>query len=148
MSASIATNKQAFHNYEVLEKYEAGLVLSGPEVKSIKAGNVNIKPGYASLENGEVFLKNVHVSPYKPAEKDNLDPDRTRKLLLNHKEIDVLDRALNTQGLTIVPLDLHLKKGRIKVTLGLCRGKKAHDKRHDLKKKDQNIEIKRALKNY
>jgi SsrA-binding protein len=147
---SIAVNRQALHEYEVLEKFEAGIVLTGPEVKSAKGGNVNIKPGYASIENAEVILKNVHISPYKPAAdfQKSYQPDHPKKLLLNKKEIAYLDKQLSTQGLTLIPLGMHLKKGKIKVSLGLCKGKKLHDKRQDLKKKAQNLEINRALRNY
>ncbi|MBD3270422.1 SsrA-binding protein SmpB [Candidatus Peregrinibacteria bacterium] len=151
MSGEISVkNKQAFHNYEVLEKYEAGINLTGGEVKSIRAGNVNIKPGYAGVENGEVILKNIHISPYKPAAdaQKNYEPERPRKLLLHKKEIELLERSLNTQGTTLIPLGLHQKKGKIKVSLGICRGKKHHDKRQDLKKKAQDLEIKRTLKKY
>ncbi len=145
---SIAVNKKALHDFEVLEKFEAGLVLSGPEVKSVKAGNVNIRPGYVSIQNDQATLRNVHISPYQQADQRDYDPVRARQLLLHKKEIANLESQLNTQGLTVVPLGLHLHKGKIKVSIGLCRGKKLHDKRQDLKKKSQDLEIRKSLKRY
>jgi SsrA-binding protein len=145
---TLTKNKKAFADYQILEKYEAGFVLSGAEVKSIRGGNVNLKSSYASIENGEIIAKNIHISPYKPAEQKNYDPVGNRKLLLNKKEIIQIENELATEGKTLIPLSLYLKKGKIKVCLGLCQGKKHYDKRQDLKKKAQDLEIRRVLKKY
>jgi len=144
--SQLANNRYAFHQYEVLEKIEAGLVLTGAEVKSVRNHDINIKPSYASIENGEVLLKNCHISPYKLAYDANYNPDHPRRLLLNKKEIAYLDSQTRENGLTLIPLAVYLKKGRIKVELGLCRGKKLHDKRQDLKRRDQNREISRHFR--
>lgn len=144
----LAENRKAFHEYEILEKYEAGIVLTGPEVKSAKARQINLKAGYASIESGQVILKNTHIAPYKPANDQKYNPERYRTLLLNKKEIELIDKQLTQQGLTLIPLQAHLKKGKIKILLGLGRGKKIYDKRHDLKKKAQKLEIKRSLNKY
>lgn len=144
----LSDNRKAFHEYEVLEKIECGIVLTGSEVKSVRARQFNIKPGYASIEAGQVILKNTHISPYKPAHDLNFNPERYRNLLLHRKQIDLLDKQIIQGGLTLIPLQVHLQKGKIKVLLGLCKGKKLHDKRDDLKKKAQNLEINRSLKKY
>jgi len=137
----LANNRHAFHQYEVLEKFEAGIVLTGAEVKSTRAHEINLKSGYASIEKGEVILKNIHISPYKLANDPDFNPERYRRLLLNRKEIDHIEKQIHKNGLTLVPLSVYLKKGKIKVEIGLCKGKKQHDKRHDLKKKDQERQI-------
>lgn len=144
----LAENRKAYHEYEILEKVTAGIVLTGPEVKSARAKQINIKPGYANIENGQVILKNIHISAYKPANDEKYNPDRFRSLLLNKKEIAYLDNKLSEKGLTLIPLQAHLTRGKIKIVLGLCRGKQLHDKRQDLKKKAQNMEIKRTLSRY
>ena len=143
----IAQNKQAYFNYEVLEYIEAGIILTGPEIKSIRTGNVNLKGSYVSEEKGELFIKGMHISEY-PYMKTPQDPLRERKLLLHKKEVSKLIGKLSEQGLAIIPLKIYLKKGYCKLLIGLCKGKKKYDKRKDLKKKAQDMEVKRALKNY
>jgi SsrA-binding protein len=145
-SSHLADNRYAYHQYEILEKIEAGIVLSGAEVKSVRNHDINLKPAYASVEGGEIWLKNCHISPYKSANDPDYNPERFRRLLLNKKEIVWLESQSNEHGLTIIPLSVYLKKGRIKVELGLGRGKKLHDKRQDLKRQDQNREISRHFR--
>lgn len=147
-ASTLAKNKKAFADYEVLDKYEAGVILSGPEVKSVRAGHANLKGSHIEIKGEEVFALKIHISPYKPASGQQADynPTRKRKLLLHKKEIIKLEKELNIQGTTLIPLDFHLSHNRVKVTVGLCRGKKKYDRRAELKKKDQNIDIKRALK--
>ena len=137
----IATNKKAFHDYFILETFEAGIVLKGTEVKSVKQGRINLKDSYAKIKNGEIFLFNTHISPYKHGNVFNHDPRRTRKLLLNRKEIDRITGKVNEKGLTLVPLKVYLKKGLVKVELGLCKGKKLYDKREEIKRRDMEREI-------
>lgn len=148
---TLARNKKAFADYEILDTYEAGIQLSGPEVKSIRKGNANLKGSYVEFSrNHEAFTRGIHISPYKPAAGHQTDynPTRKRKLLLNKKEIEKLEKELNTAGVTIVPLDFHLKNNRIKLNIGVCRGKKKHDRRDELKKRAQNIDIRRSLKKH
>lgn len=142
----LAENRKAFHEYEIIEKITAGIVLTGPEVKSARAKQINIKSGYCSIENGQVILKNIHISPYKPANELTYVPEHPRNLLLHKKEIAYLEGQLAEQGLTLIPLQAHLTKGKIKILLGLGKGKKLFDKRQDLKKKAQNMEINRTLR--
>ncbi len=144
--SQLAHNRYAFHQYEVLEKIEAGIVLTGAEVKSVRNHDISIKPAYASIEGNQVILKNCHIAPYKLANDPLYNPERYRQLLLNHKQITFLDSQIRENGLTLIPLSVYLKKGRIKVELGLCRGKKLHDKRQDLKKKAQTREIERHFR--
>jgi SsrA-binding protein len=135
--------------YEILEKMEAGIVLSGPEVKSTRAGQVNLKGSFVEISPRlEAFVRNIHISPYKMALQSGYDPTHRRKLLLNKKEILEIKSYLDTKGFTVVPLDFHLSGNHIKLLIGICRGKKKHDRREDLKKKAQNLEIKRTLKRY
>lgn len=141
-------NKKAFHDYEILENFEAGIVLFGDEVKSIKAGEVNLKGSFIDVWNEEAFMNNVHVSPYKQSSRKNLDPVRKRKLILHKKEIHKIDAAISQKGVTAIPLELYAKGGLIKLKFGICRGKKLYDKRETLKKRAQEIEIKRQLKRY
>lgn len=141
-----ATNRQARANYEILETFEAGLVLTGDEVKSVKAGNLNLKGCYAVLQGGEIFLKNCHISPYKFGKHEGYEPTRTRKLLMHKKEIAVITGKLAQKGLTFVPLSVYSRNNKIKVELGIARGKKLHDKREDIKKREQNINIQRLLR--
>lgn len=141
-------NRKAYHDYEVLETYEAGIVLNGDEVKSIKNGLCNLKGGYIDTENEEAFLREVHISRYENSSRKESDPTRKRKLLLNKKEIHKIDQAIHQSGVTAVPLELYPKKGLIKLKIGICRGKKLYDKRESLKRKDQERNIKRELKNY
>lgn len=142
----LATNRLAFHNYEILEKFEAGIVLSGPEVKSARAKQINLKPAYISIESGEAILKNSHIAPYKPANDQHYQPDRYRKLLLHRDQLAFLDKKLSEKGLTLVPLSAYIKKGKIKIQIGLGKGKQSHDKRQDLKKKSQTREIERHFR--
>ena len=142
---TLARNKKALHEYQILEQYEAGIVLVGPEVKSIRAGKVSLAESFARVERGEVWLHDMHVSPYDPASRWNADPLRPRKLLLHTREIRKLIGATEQKGLTLVPLELYLYRGKVKVALALARGKKLHDKRESLKRKDVQREIQRAV---
>lgn len=142
----LTRNRKALHDYHVVESYQAGLVLAGPEVKSIRAGKVSLTEAFARVDRGEVWLHDMHVTPYDPASVWNLDATRPRKLLLGRREIRRLIGATQEKGLTLVPLDLHLDRGYIKVNLALARGKKLHDKREDVKKRDAEREIRRAVR--
>ena len=145
----VSDNRQARYLYEILETYEAGIQLTGTEVKSIRAGKVNLQDGYALLRNGEVWLLNVHISPYTGSgEYFNHDPRRTRKLLLHRQEIRKLIGKVEQQGLTLVPLKMYLKRGLVKVSVALAKGKKLHDKREDIKRRQDQRDIQRAMKNY
>lgn len=141
---SIARNKRASHDYHILDTWEAGLVLTGSEVKSLRNGRANIGDAYAILNDGEVYLLNLHISPYEQASYFNHEPTRTRKLLLHKKEIKKMIGSVERQGLTLIPLELYFKKGKAKVALGLGKGKKLHDKRADMKKKDDERDMARA----
>jgi len=140
----LATNRQAFYNYFVEEKVEAGIALVGTEVKSLREGRANLKDGYAMVRQGEVWLLNCHISPYSHGNLNNHDPLRERKLLLHREEIRRLDRKRRMSGLTLVPLRLYVRKGRIKVELGLARGKKLYDKREAIRRKDLDRESRRG----
>lgn len=142
----VAQNKKARHDYHIEETFEAGIVLQGTEIKAIRAGRINLKDSFARVQNGEMFLHNMHVSPYDQGNRYNHDPLRTRKLLLHKKEISRLLGATKEQGYSIVPLKLYLKNGFAKVLIGLAKGKKKYDKREDLKKKDAKREIERAFR--
>lgn len=142
---SIARNKRARHDYHILETWEAGIVLTGPEVKSLRDGRANLGDAYGILKDGEVWLLNLHISPYEQASYNNVEPTRTRKLLLHRKEIRKMIGAVERQGLTLVPLELYFKKGKAKVALGLGKGKKLHDKRDDAQKRDAEREMARAI---
>ena len=145
----ISDNRQARHLYEILETYEAGIELKGTEVKSIRAGKVNLRDGYALLRNGEAWLINVHISPYDASgEYFNHDPRRTRKLLLHGREIRKLIGQVEQKGLTLVPLKMYMKGSFVKVSLGLGKGKKLHDKRDAIKKRDDQRDMARAMKRY
>ena len=145
----VSDNRQARYLYEILETHEAGIELVGTEVKSIRAGKVNLRDGYAFIKNGEVWLSNVHISPYQATgQYFNHDPLRIRKLLLHRKEINKLIGQTEQKGLTLVPLKMYLKKGRVKVAIGLGRGKKLHDKRETAKKRDDQRAMARAMKRY
>jgi SsrA-binding protein len=144
----VSDNRQARFQYEILETYEAGIELAGTEVKSIRQGKVNLRDGFALVRNGEVFLHNVHISPHQTASQVfNHDPTRTRKLLLHRDEIRKLIGKVEQQGLTLVPLKMYLKRGWVKVDLALVRGKKLHDKREDLKRRQDKRDMERAIKN-
>ena len=142
---TIARNKKALHEYQILETWEAGIVLIGPEVKSVRAGHVSLNEAYARVDRGEVWLHDLHISPYDPASRWNADPLRPRKLLLHSREIRKLIGATEQKGLTLVPLELYLLRGRVKVALALGRGKKLHDKREDLKRRAMERDVQRAL---
>ena len=142
----VATNRKAYHDYEVLETYEAGIVLKGTEVKSAKQGRINLKDSYAKIENGEIFLFNAHISPYTHGNVYNHDPRRTRKLLLHKKEIMRLYGKVKEKGLTLIPLKAYIKNGKIKIELGLCKGKKVYDKRAEIKKRDLEREMRYEMK--
>ncbi len=142
---SVARNPKATHDYHILETWEAGLVLTGTEVKSLRSGKASIKEGFARLANNEVFLEGVNITPYEQGNRYNHDPVRTRKLLLKRREIERLIGAVEQKGLTLVPLELYFRNGVAKVTLALGRGKKYHDRREDLKKRDAEREVARAL---
>ncbi len=142
----IARNKRARHDYEILETWEAGIVLTGTEVKSLRDGRAQITDAYGVVKDGQVWLLNAHIAPYAKGNIWNHDPLRTRKLLLHQKEIRQLIGAVERKGLTIVALDLYFKHGRAKVRIGLARGKKLHDKRADLKERDDQRDMARALR--
>ena len=142
----IATNKKAFHNYFILEKLEAGIALTGTEVKSSREGRVNLKDSYASVKAGEAYLLNCHISPYSHGNRDNHEPLRSRKLLLHSKEIHKLIGKTQEKGLTVVPLRMYLKRGRIKVELAVARGKKLYDKRETERRKEIDRETRAATR--
>jgi SsrA-binding protein len=144
---TIARNRKARHEYEILETWEAGLELRGPEVKSIRAGQVSFQDAHARIERGEVWLHSLHISPYEQANRFNVDPLRARRLLLNRDEIRRLVGKVEEKGLTLVPLEIYFSRGYAKVTLALARGKKLHDKREDLKRRQQDLEARRAIEN-
>ncbi len=142
----ITKNKKAYHDYEILEKLEAGIILSGPEVKSAKTGHINLKGSYVIISNEEAHLLNSHIAPYKFANLSDYNPTRTRKLLLHNKEINHLIGKLQTKGISLVPLQVYIKNNLIKIEIGVARGKKKYDKREDIKKKEAKRKIQRALK--
>ncbi|WP_297519319.1 SsrA-binding protein SmpB [uncultured Clostridium sp.] len=143
---SLAENKKAWHEYFVEESMEAGLELVGTEVKSIRVGKANLKESYADIENSEIFIKSMHISPYEQGNIFNVDPLRYRKLLLHKSEIARLEIMVKQDGITLIPLKLYLKNGRVKVQLGVCRGKKNYDKRNSMLEKDAKRNIARELK--
>ena len=142
----VATNRKAFHDYFIQETYEAGVALTGTEIKSVRAGSVNLRDSFAQMRDGEMWLQNVHISPYEAGNRYNVNPYRTRKLLLHRKEINRLMGRVNEKGLTIVPLRIYLKQNRAKVELALVKGKKEFDKRESISKHDADREIQRAFK--
>jgi len=139
----VATNRRARFEYEILDKVEAGLVLVGPEVKSLRAGNANLSDSYAFVRRGEMWLSGAHISPYAQASRDNPSPTRERKLLLHRREIERLAAKSKERGLTLVPLQLYFKGGRAKVEIGLARGKRMHDKRQTIKARESDRELAR-----
>ena len=143
---TIAKNRRARHDYIILNTYEAGIVLTGSEVKSLRDGKANISDAYGMVRDGEIYLINLHISPYERASYNNHEPTRTRKLLLHKREIGRLIGAIEREGLTLVPLELYFKRGIAKVALALGKGKKAHDKREDAKAKDADREIARVFR--
>ncbi len=142
----IATNKKAFHNFHLEQSWEAGIALSGGEVKSVREGGVSFSDSFARVEKAEVFLYNLHISPYREASYQNLPPERSRKLLLHKREIDKLAGMVSAKGMTLIPTKLYFNaRGLIKVELALGRGKKAYDKREDIKKREIDRGLKRVL---
>lgn len=141
----IAKNPVAKHNYNIEDTFEAGIVLSGTEIKSIRNGKVNLKDSYAAIKQGEVFIFSMHISPYEHGNIFNKDPLRDRKLLLNRREINKLSGLIKTKGYTLVPISLYFKGNKVKLELGIGKGKKLYDKRQDLAKKEANLKIRRAL---
>ena len=142
----LATNRKAYHAYFILDKLEAGIVLLGTEVKSIREGRINLKESYAAVKGGEAFLFDCHISPYSHGNRENHEPTRTRKLLLHRKEIRKLIGKTQEKGLTLVPLRVYLRRGKIKLELGVARGKKLYDKREAERKKDSDREARAAVK--
>jgi SsrA-binding protein len=143
---SIAKNRRARHDYTILDTFEAGLVLTGSEVKSLREGKANLSDAYGIVRDGELFIINLHISVYERASYNNHEPTRTRKLLLHKREIGRLIGAIERQGLTLIPLELYFKRGIAKVAIALGKGKKQHDKREDAKAKDADREIARAVR--
>jgi SsrA-binding protein len=146
-SNSLAENRKARHDYFIEETMEAGLALVGTEVKSIRGGKCNLKDSYADIENGEILIKQMHVSPYEQGNIFNVDPMRNRKLLLHKEEIFRLQGLVQRDGYTLIPLSLYLKNGRVKVALGVCKGKKNYDKRDSMLEKAAKRDMDRAIKN-
>lgn len=141
----VARNRKARHEYEILETFEAGLVLKGPEVKSLREGKASFQDAFARVEGGEAWLHSLHISPYEQANRFNEDPLRVRKLLLNRHEIRRLVGKVEEKGLTLIPLEIYFVRGRAKVQIGLARGKKLHDKRDALKNRQLDREARRAM---
>ncbi|ACH40011.1 SsrA-binding protein [Citrifermentans bemidjiense Bem] len=142
----ICNNKKAFHDYFIEERYEAGMVLQGTEVKSLRNGKANLNDSFAMVKNGEAFLHNFHINPYDFGNRENHDPDRMRKLLLHKKEIVKLFAKIREQGYTLIPLRVYFKEGKVKAELGLAKGKKNYDKREVMKEKDMQRDIAQGLK--
>lgn len=143
---TITENRKARHEYFVLESFEAGIELVGTEVKSIRQGSVNLKDSWCSIDKGELFIKGMHISPYEKGNIFNKDPLRVRRLLMHKREINKLFGTIKQDGLTLIPLSLYFKDSRVKVQIGLCKGKKLYDKRADAAKRDAKREIDRAVK--
>src|SRR5919112_2311841 len=144
--SDIARNKQASYRYHLLEKWEAGLVLEGSEVKSLREGGVQLKDAYAAIRDGELWLHNVHIAPYGPASRENHEPERPRKLLAHKREIERLIGRINERGLTLVPTRIYFSGSRAKVELALARGKEQHDKRDAIREREQRRDMERALR--
>jgi SsrA-binding protein len=142
----IANNKKAYHDYFIDDVFEAGLVLTGTEVKSLRLGKVNIKESFCRIHGDELFINNMNISPYEQGNRENPDPTRVRKLLLHREEIDKLIRKVEERGLSLVPTKIYFKGGRVKLEIGVGRGKKLHDKRHTLKEKEAGREMARAIR--
>ena len=142
----IAANRKAFHDYFILERYEAGIELAGTEVKSLRAGTVKMKDCYCTVKNGELFVRSLHISPYEKGNIFNKDPVRPRRLLMHKREITKLYARVMQEGVALIPLSLYFKDSRVKVELGLCKGKKLYDKRNDDAKREAARDIERTLK--
>ncbi len=143
---SIAKNKKAGHDYFIDDSYEAGIELFGTEVKSIRAGQVNLKDSWCDIKNGEIFVNGMHISPYEKGNIFNRDPDRSRRLLMHRREINKLYGLVQQQGIALIPLEMYFSGSRVKVKVGLCRGKKLYDKRDDMAKRAAERDIERSLK--
>jgi SsrA-binding protein len=145
----VATNRRARFDYEIVDTWEAGIELRGPEVKSLRDGRANLGDSFATIHRGEAWLEKLHISPYEPATRDNpTDPQRRRKLLLHRREIDRLDSRVNEKGFTLVPLTVYFRRGRAKVELALARGKRSHDKRDTIKQREGDREARRAMRRH
>ncbi len=145
----VATNRRARFDYEIVDTWEAGIALMGPEVKSLRDGRANLGDSFATVHRGEAWLEKLHISPYEPATLANpRDPQRRRKLLLHRREIDRLDGRISEKGLTLVPLTVYFRRGRAKVELALARGKRSYDKRHSIREKEQDRETQRAMRRH
>lgn len=142
----VAQNKKAHFDYEIIETFEAGIVLTGTEIKSIRRARINIRDGFARMRNGEVWLSNVHISPFDEGNIWNVDPTRSRKLLLHKKQINKIAAEISQSGMSFVPLRVYIKDGFAKVLMGLAKGKKNYDKRETIKRKEQNRDIAKQLK--
>lgn len=143
----VATNRKAFHEYFVLERFEAGIELFGTEVKSIRSGAVNLKDAFCTIKNGELFARGLHISPYEQGNIFNRDPMRPKRLLMHKREILKLQARVMQDGVALIPLSLYFKDSRVKVELGLCKGKKLHDKRDAAAERDAKRDIARAMRN-
>ena len=143
----VAANRKAFHDYFVLDRYEAGIELFGTEVKSIRAGTLNLKDAFCTVKNGELFVRGMHISPYEKGNIFNRDPDRVRRLLMHKKEILKLNARVMQEGVALIPLSVYFKDSRVKVEVGLCKGKKLYDKRESDAKRQADRDIDRQLKN-
>lgn len=148
MEKLIAQNKKAYHDYFVEDTYEAGIVLVGCEVKSIRLGAINLRDSFVIIKNGEVYMIGAHVSPYKMGSYNNVDPRRNRKLLLNRSEINKLRGKVEQKGYTLIPLKVYFKDALVKVQIGLCKGKELHDKRQAIKEKENDRNLRRVMKEY
>ena len=144
----VAANRKAMHDYTIEDAYEAGIVLTGTEIKSVRAGRVNLRDGYVQIKDGEAWLLNVHISPYDFGNRENHEPKRERKLLLHRQEIRRLQSKVNERGWTIVPLRVYLKEGRAKVEIALARGKRLYDKRDAVAERDMDRDLQRAVKDW
>jgi SsrA-binding protein len=142
----VSTNRAAYHNYHILETYEAGIQLQGTEVKAARQGSVNLKEGYVTIDKGELWLLSVHISPYSHGNRENHDPTRNRRLLMHKREIERLQSKIQEKGLTLVPTKFYFKNGFIKCEVGLARGKKLYDKRETEARKDQERQARAAMK--
>lgn len=143
----VANNKKAYHDYFILEKYEAGIELKGTEIKSIRKGSCNLKDAFVKIKDGEAYIENMHIAPYEQGNIFNHDPRRLRKLLLHKKEIKKLFKSIQQEGLTIIPTQLYLNKSKAKLEIALAQGKKLYDKRQSLKEKAMQRDIEKAIKN-
>jgi SsrA-binding protein len=141
----VSKNRKAYHDYLILDTYEAGIALTGSEIKSVRANQVSLRDGYALIRDGEVWLENVHIAPYNQANRENHEPRRSRKLLLHRREINRLTGKLREKGFTLIPLSMYLKNSRAKIELGLARGKRQYDKRVALKEKEARRQIDRSM---